>query len=318
MHPVLIKIAVVFALTVTCIYFLKPFSTNSFAIVDTQLSSQNNSMTEFAVLTWNVWFGSRGAWDQPKSRWFELLNIAVSKNPDIVGFQECTADFIQVAKHHPEFSKYYEPVNEVPVERYFVMVYKSKNIKKVASETIELKTRLGRKCESVTVEKSNSLFRFGTVHIESFVTSTNIREIQMETIFNALRKKSDGVQLAFLVGDFNFDETDKENDFLEKSLFTDTWPVLYKDNKGYSFENQNNLMNKHAMSTAEGIKTLQQMRLDRIVYWNKSAADNIWIPKKFELLGTKSFDSVTLSDGTKVPLFPSDHYGLYAEFVKKI
>lgn len=316
MRLVIVKVALAFAFAVVIIHHLNILPLNLLAMGGKQSSPEGNC-TQFSVLSWNVWFGSRDAWDQPKLRWSKLLDIAVSKNPDIIGFQECTADFLQVAGDHPKFSKLYEPVNKRPIERYFVMVYKSKSLEKVTSETIELKTRLGRRCESVTVKKCNSLFRFGTVHIESLVTSPNIREIQMETIFNTLQKSPDGLQLAFLVGDFNFDETDKENEFLEKSVFTDTWPVLHQDDKGYSFENKNNLMNKHAVLISEKITEIKQMRLDRIVYWTNGTSD--WVPKNCQLLGTKSFDSIVIpGDGTKVPLFPSDHYGLYAKFVRKI
>ena len=52
----------------------------------------------FSVLTWNVWFGSKAGWDCPKKRYTHSLQIAVDKNPDVIGFQECTSKFLLIAE----------------------------------------------------------------------------------------------------------------------------------------------------------------------------------------------------------------------------
>ena len=271
---------------------------------------------DLTVLTWNVWFGSRQGWDEPDNRWTKLLNVTLDKSPDIIGFQECTKAFLKLVDTHSSFKENYDAVSEVPTgSSYFVMVFSRKGLTVLKSKTIQLKTTLGRKCQYIDVKKNGSIFRFGTVHIESYVTSPNIREIQMKTIFEVLEKQA-SAELSFLVGDFNFHETDKENKFIEKSDFKDAWHVVNKEDKGLTFDTKTNLMAKHSILIGEGIASLILQRLDRILYWQRSS--NVWTPESCELLGTISFKETLLSDGTKVPLFPSDHFGLFSKFKKSV
>eukprot|EP00111_Clytia_hemisphaerica_P000477 TCONS_00001370-protein len=234
-----------------------------------QYSMMGNKSTtackDFSVLTWNVWFGTGQKWDAPAKRWVELLHIVVGKKPDVIGFQECTADFLKIVQGHTEFSNLYVALNDKPAHsRYFVMIYKRKELKTLKKDTITFKTQHDRRCEYLDVEKEGAKFRFGTVHIESYVTSPNIREIQMGAIFDVLQdKKAKNKELAFLVGDFNFHETDKENKFIETSQFKDTWRVVHKEAPGYSFESKHNLMNQHAMLVGEGISTPTFLRFKK-------------------------------------------------------
>ena len=286
---------------------------NSFGMGNT-VSSESNC-EDLSILTWNIWFGSRQGWDEPDTRWTELLNIALDKLPDIIGFQECTQAFIKLVDSHSSFKEQYHAVSEVQTDSsYFVMVFSRKGLPILKSSTILLKTTLGRKCQYIDIKKNGSVFRFGTVHIESYVTSPNIREIQMQTIFKVFEKQT-SAELSFLVGDFNFHETDKENKFIEESNFTDTWPVVNKDDKGLTFETQTNLMAKHSVLIGEAITSPVLQRLDRILYWQRKSSKR-WAPGGCELLGTLSFKDVLLNDGTKVPLFPSDHFGLFSKFKK--
>lgn len=276
--------------------------------------ASNGSCVKFSLLTWNIWFGSNQGWDEPDMRWVELLNIVLEKGPDVIGFQECTKPFLEIVDSHPSFKEHYDAASEVPANsRYFVMVFIKKGLKIMKKKTIQLKTALNRKCQFIEVEKEGSTFRFGTVHIESYVTSPNIRETQMETIFKVLEHKPSLPELAFLVGDFNFHETDKENKFIDKSNFTDVWPVTNKENKGLTFDTASNLMTKHSVLTGEAIASPILQRLDRILYVQKS---NDWVPKLCEIIGNSKFKDAVLSDGTHVPLFPSDHYGLFSIFKK--
>lgn len=271
--------------------------------------------TVFSVLSWNIWFGSKGGWDQPNKRWSHLLNIAVEKNPDVIGFQECTSAFLKTLVNTKAFTEQYTPANEPPKGyTYFVMVYVKKSLHFTNQHTILLKTNLGRRCESVDVKKNGMLFRFGTVHVESYVTSENVREVQMNTIFNTMTKKSSSIQIAFVVGDFNFDESGKENVVIDTSDFVDTWPLVHPSVKGYTFENQVNLMNKYNLRVGDGISGLTQERLDRILFSDRKPSG--WKPVHCEILGVDYFDEIELPGGEKLQLFPSDHFGLFATFNK--
>lgn len=272
------------------------------------------SCTEVSIMTWNVWFGSRDGWDHPQKRWKQILNITYQKNPDVIGFQECTQPFLDLVNSSSDFSNLYVPVNSKPkYSRYFVMIYIKKELKEDNKESLELQTMLDRRCEILSFRKEDSKFQFSTVHIESYVTSPGIREIQMQTIFNRLMKKERSMQVSFVVGDFNFDDADKEYEFLKRSPFQDTWPVVHGDKEGFSFETKRNRMNEYAMR--QGNEELGSFRLDRILF--RTPSENGWNPTLCELIGIDSFQTITLGDGTELPLFPSDHFGLFAKFEMK-
>eukprot|EP00111_Clytia_hemisphaerica_P000478 TCONS_00001371-protein len=279
-------------------------------------TSSENTCTELSVLSWNIWFGTSQKLDQPEQRWTELLNIVVNKNPDLIGLQECTLDFLKVVKKHSRFSDHYVVVNERPLySNYFVMLYKKKDLKILKKGTIKLKTTLERQCEYMDVEKEGAKFRFGTVHIESYVTSPNIREIQMGAIFDVLQKKTKDIELAFLVGDFNFHETDEENKFIESSQFKDTWRVVHEDLDGFTKDSDHNVMNQ--MFHGKPI-TQKKKRIDRILYMEDTNDVNHWKATQCQVIGDEIFDEIVMHDQTKVSMFPSDHYGLLAKFEKNL
>ena len=262
----------------------------------------------FSVLTWNVWFGSKAGWDCPEKRWTHLLQTAVNKNPDVIGFQECTSKFLHIMETVQCFQENYVVINEPPKGySYFVMVYVKKSLKAKSKETILLKTNLGRRCEAVTLENDNMCFRFGTVHIESYVTSKFVREIQMHTIFDALIKKSSGLELVFVVGDFNFDETEVENKVIDESVFCDTWPNLNPDQKGWTYSN--------AVNATEVPGELVKTRIDRVLYCDPKKRG--WRPVTCELLGTESIEELSLPGVGDIKLYPSDHFGLFAIYERQ-
>ena len=262
----------------------------------------------FSVLSWNIWFGSKAGWDSPEKRWTHLLQAVVDKNPDVIGFQECTSKFLHITETVQCFQEKYSVVNDPPKGySYFVMVYVKKSFKVKSKETILLKTKLGRRCEAVTLVNNNMCFRFGTVHIESYVTSKSIREIQMQTIFDALMKKSSGLELVFVVGDFNFDETEVENKVIDESVFCDTWPNLNPKQKGWTYSN--------ALNTTEVPSELVETRIDRVLYCDPKKRG--WRPISCEILGTESIEELSLPGVGDIKLYPSDHFGLFAIYERQ-
>ena len=264
--------------------------------------------TKFSVLTWNVWFGSKAGWDCPEKRWTHLLRITVDKNPDVIGFQECTSKFLHIMETVQCFQKNYIAINE-PLKgyRYFVMVYVKKSFKIKSKETILLKTNLGRRCEAATLEKNKMCFRFGTVHIESHVTSKFVREIQMQTIFDTLMKKSSGLELVFVVGDFNFDETEVENKIIDESIFSDTWPNVNPKQEGWTYSN--------AINTTGVPSKLVEKRIDRVLYCDPKQRG--WKAISCELVGTEPIEELSLQYVGNVKLYPSDHFGLFAIYERQ-
>jgi len=105
---------------------------------------------------------------------------------------------------------------------------------------------------------------------------------------------------ALLCGDFNFDadfnfrehETDLENHSLKKHLpkYLDVWPHLHPDEKGYT-----------------RMPSLGKKRYDRILFKSQK-----WQPTFIQIQGNVPFTKHKNED-----VYPSDHFGLYAEFEKK-
>eukprot|EP00092_Neocalanus_flemingeri_P029009 GFUD01031493.1.p1 GENE.GFUD01031493.1~~GFUD01031493.1.p1 ORF type:complete len:329 (+),score=76.10 GFUD01031493.1:176-1162(+) len=272
------------------------------------------SLEVFSVLTWNIWFGSRSKWDRKEDRWNYLLDIVVEKDPDVAAFQECTEDFLAVVERHTEFKQSYKVVNKASTSTdYFVMLFVKKDLEIVASKTIKFPVSyLGRNCESVTVRKEKSLFRLGTSHIESYETVPGVRQQQLNTIFNALLKWSNNIEMIFVLGDFNFGDCDKDEKAVEESGFGDTWRIVHGDDPGFTFDMQRNWMKKRH----EGNKENYRSRLDRILYLEPQPIN--WVPKECLLLGTETMKGTggTESGIPLSELFPSDHFGLLATFDK--
>eukprot|EP00092_Neocalanus_flemingeri_P029008 GFUD01031492.1.p1 GENE.GFUD01031492.1~~GFUD01031492.1.p1 ORF type:complete len:248 (-),score=58.01 GFUD01031492.1:24-767(-) len=193
------------------------------------------------------------------------------------------------------------------------MFFVKKDLEIVASVTIKFPVSyLGRNCESVTVRKEKSLFRLGTSHIESFETVPGVRQQQLNTIFNALLKESNNIELIFVLGDFNFADGDKDEKAVEESEFADTWQIVHGDDPGFTFDMQRNWMKKRHEGRTENYRS----RLDRILYLEPQPIN--WVPKECLLLGTETMEE---TGGTEpgIPLselFPSDHFGLLATFEK--
>ena len=226
----------------------------------------------------------------------------------MIGFQECTSKFLLIAETVQCFQEKYVVVNDPPKGcSYFVMVYVKKSLKVKRKETILLKTNLGRRCEAATLEKNKTCFRFGTVHIESHVTSKFVREIQMQTIFDAFMKKSSGLELVFVVGDFNFDETGVENKVIDESIFYDTWPKVNPKQKGWTYSNAVNMT---------GVPSkLVEVRIDRVLHCDPKQRG--WKAISCERLGTEPIEELSLPCLENVKLYPSDHFGLFAIYERQ-
>jgi len=91
-----------------------------------------------------------------------------------------------------------------------------------------------------------------------------------------------------------------ENDTLISifSEYLDVWSALHNDKKGYTFDSVSNKM----------LLNFEQMRYDRIFL----KAHCSWQPSEIFLMGTENIKNHLTKQGK--PLFPSDHFGLFAKF----
>jgi endonuclease/exonuclease/phosphatase family metal-dependent hydrolase len=180
----------------------------------------------------------------------------------------------------------------------------------------------------------------GNVHLES-LSNHPTREMQLRKCHETLP-----IQSSLLVGDFNFCSYRNfvvvpgqplENDSLDRILtsqYRDLWAILRPDKPGYTFDTESNGM-------LQG-RPIEQMRYDRVMCAFDPAVLP-WQPISIELIGTHSISKDTApaeattgkgvatpaedaarkpSTGFQTPVkkkrstFPSDHFGIVADFAR--
>jgi len=130
----------------------------------------------------------------------------------------------------------------------------------------------------------------GTVHLESRGHNSEIRGTQLSDIFSNF-----GQSLALLMGDFNFDDGSDEEAFRPES-FRDAWTEMHSAESGPTFDTSSNLMARSQSSREK------QVRYDRI--WAKSS--------KLQVAAIRRIGLDPIPGHSR--LWPSDHFGLVAEF----
>ena len=140
------------------------------------------------------------------------------------------------------------------------------------------------------------------------LASRDTRKQQLTIIQDVLEKYEHKI----FCGDFNFDssrnfdERDKnplENDWMIEYFqgYNDIWPLLHPNEKGYTFDTEENGMIKDHRP--------ERMRYDRIM-----CSSSLWKPQSIYLFGNTSCGTIRhILYGTKIPLHLSDHFGLISE-----
>ena len=108
-------------------------------------------------------------------------------------------------------------------------------------------------------------------------------------------------QHVILTGDFNFDTHWDERQYLDPS-YQDCWPLLHPYEPGFTVDTERNHMRLLAK------RQDKQTRFDRIFL--RSSAPG-WQLESIELLGDTPISSATPD------IFPSDHFGLLAQFISR-
>lgn len=282
-----------------------------------------NKFLNLSVLTWNIWFSRYGR----HIRHEEILNISRKLEPDVICLQEVIPSFLDRVKASSYFTSRYsfsDPnLDGSTIDTYGVLIMSKKELTSKYS-IIPLPSVYWRKLVVAELNFGSDKFAVGSVHLES-LNAHSTREIQLGICNDTLNQ----YQNSILCGDFNFCSHSNyngrgplENESLLRIMpeYIDLWPQLHPDRMGFTFDSAANPM----------IGKEERMRYDRIVYRStpgSSRATVVWRPVKMELIGDtpiKRQDGSTVmvdhkhTENLKVPLLPSDHFGLYAEFEKTI
>jgi tyrosyl-DNA phosphodiesterase 2 len=271
----------------------------------------------------------------------EVLRKCTELQPSIICLQEVVPSWIEkccdfAAKNDYDISDQ----SGDTVNPYGVLMMCKKELR-VEFALHELPTHMCRKLLTASFQApySGGSVCVSTVHLESLASQT-MREKQLSVCASVLQK----FEVAFLCGDFNFCSRrnysgtgELENLCLSRLMpeYQDTWLCVRPDEPGFTFDTDvNGMLNKDRS---------EQMRYDRIMF--KSSSASIVGPVRASLIGNQCIvakppDSEGQKDSAivdsvfsspvraqtnglmamkrghlkPVPVFPSDHFGLIAEF----
>jgi tyrosyl-DNA phosphodiesterase 2 len=156
----------------------------------------------------------------------------------------------------------------------------------------ELPTSMERTLVAGTVRVGGHALAIGTVHLESRRHNSDVRMEQLAIALPALRAITHD---ALLCGDLNFDPEDEEEALLRPD-WRDVWTTLRGLDPGYTVDTIHN-----AMGVMPGKE--KQVRFDRMLLSGEA-----WRPRSIRRIGTEPLDAA------RPDLYPSDHFGLRAEF----
>ena len=274
------------------------------------------------VLTYNVWF-HQGFHRPPPPRktptsgrkkeqliidttenFFEertqgLLKEIKRYDADVICLQEVTHWSKDIIVGDKDLSDEYELRFDV-LGRYGTAILIKKKIFVEESFCVtEIPTRMGRTLLHCMVRTVAGLVHVATAHFES-LSSKDIRRKQLAKA-SEVAKSCASCVAHVICGDFNFCSYRNysgtgplENEVLKRELpnFTDVWPMLYPEKKGYTFDSTSN----------RNIGKYERMRYDRVLLANARSETPALVPLTMRLIGT---DPVPGLDRQ-----PSDHYGL--------
>lgn len=302
----------------------------------------NRAIRRLTLLTWNVWFDRL----KQTERFLHILNFVGARSVDIVCFQEVTQEFIALLRTQPWKDEYMisDNLTGSTIGRYGVLMLCKRELAPRYSWSA-FPTNMGRALLSANLDSSilGSEFTVGTAHFES-LDSAEFRHQQLEISQRALHPAAHAV----LCGDFNFcsyttyghDSGDQpadspENRSMHRVLhdYIDVWAALVPCPIDTSVVTTKYY--KH-MSAEEGaqlgltfdsvrnpvIRQHERMRYDRIMFKSPQTVTDppsgtaeggppdpgtIWKPVSIQLVGTEAIAGFPT-------VFPSDHFGLLAEF----
>ena len=303
-----------------------------------------------SLVTWNVWFDSL----ERTARYNHIFQTIQSIKPDIVCLQEVTPYFVEQLKLWPEILKFYsfsDQLDSASIIPYGVAVLCRKSLSP-EFKFVALPTNMYRKLLITDFQIDKQMFTIGTVHLES-LNNQKMREEQLVICSQQLNSRPFSLLCGdFNFCSYrNFDENSSsrlDNSCLAEILpeYIDIWPELKgPSNLGYTFDTINNgMLCGHPF---------ERMRYDRIIYrsatsCSDSASSELsWRPVHVELLGVDPISSSESSAGGTnnastgtpdakmkvvlpqqpskrtgdkgsaiIPIYPSDHFGLFAVFEK--
>jgi len=289
------------------------------------MDANSNHSNIFSLLTLNVWFSSFFAEERAQG----TIDEIAFHNPTIVCLQEVKPSFINFLKENTFIQKNYliSDISGKTVIPYGVAILAriDANIHQTyALAEYELTTRMSRKVLLLDFQwpYSKHMISVATVHLES-LNNAPTRQKQLREIYKLISPKATSIPVdgAIVCGDFNFDATRNyikdsgqplENDLLSKELlpdYMDVYAALHKNEPIKDTWTFDTTTNPNLFGHRE-----ETMRYDRIMLSPTKTVQPkmVAICANNPIKDEKGKEIQTKRDVRAV--FPSDHYGLIAEF----
>eukprot|EP01083_Nonionella_stella_P149462 474826_1 len=293
---------------------------------------KDNDQSSLTYITWNVWFQEE---IQVIERMKAIGNIIDKHKADIVCFQEITPLILDILQNGDWYRNNGYSSTILPSHgafeglRYFNVIMTRHEFVRDAIQFKYFKnTQMGRHLIVTPIQlKTNDkrIVYAATSHLESPVGTwaggrkDKFSPQRKEQLAHSLQVLDDDKicsnKNVIFGGDFNWCRPTKnaENDGdLNKLLhgpWTDCWHALHPNDKGYTYDAKANGM----------LSGYLQNRLDRIVY-KKNGDLRL---KSCQMIGREAIPNITYVKTFKrkkgnedkiLPVFPSDHFGLVAQF----
>ena len=243
-------------------------------------------LAQLRVATYNVWFDPY----ENERRRRAVFEILEAEEVDVIALQEVTAPFLSALLSCPWVRTEYE-VSRLRFDetlRYDVVMLSRLPVRQFVAHP--LSSSMGRRLHMVTLETQHGELLVAGSHLESMKEMTATRLVQIGECEPVLC----AAPAAVWMGDFNA-APDTEEDGLLRRNFQDLWPLLLNGEPGYTRDTTRNAM-------LARVKDDRHQRIDRIL-----ARGAALRAESIRMVGTEP-----LAGGDEV--FPSDHFGLVADF----
>lgn len=239
------------------------------------------------IVTLNTWddFGPY------RKRWKFLIQELKRLQPDIFLLQEVSyAKFTKnILRHFHNyyFTAAYAPglaiFSKYPINQSFYIKYK------VQSKTEDHE----RGFLSAQIHLGRRKITLGNTHLSWQTNEASIRARQIRGLIQTVKRfKTHSV----LAGDFNDIPDSKPVQLLKKSGWRDWFKTVHPHKKGITWDNKNQFIQSHSVQFP-----------DRRI-------DFIFVDQKLTQLVRKKLAKVVFNQKSRGSFFPSDHYGVLAEF----
>ncbi len=244
-----------------------------------------------SVVTYNIWFGEIASYQ----RWAAILDQLQDLAPDIIALQEVTHDFLGLLRANHWIRNHFmiSDAYGTTIQSYGVVI-----LSRIVPEHFtlyDLPSKMGRKLLLAGFPGSIAV---STIHLESLRPSRPLRERQFAQCVEILSSFDHAV----FMGDMNFCSSWPQENRRVPADYADVWPTLRPEEPGYTVDSVRN-----PMLSSMG-KSRKQTRYDRIFL---RTSQSQWRPERIQLIGTSSI-------GDNEFLFPSDHFGLWAQFTRHL